>query len=261
LDVTDLGWRGVYNALNRFTSPDRFAEKFPWQSPYIHAAGNPIRYVDVRGDSIWYTQEDNVITMHVTGKVYNNSSDNINMDRAADDIAAGIEEAFTGYFKMNGEIYTLVTDVQLEAVKSMDDVASSDHLFVIQDDDGKSARGVINMNGGKVMNIAASDFANDNLFSNMFSRNNTRSAVHEFGHAAGLNHVSGVLNLMKQMGLFSYVSPAQRAEVYYNRNKINRGSNSNSPWSAPYPFVHDPQTGQTYRASDLFIWNTKYRRK
>ena len=53
LDVTDLGNRGVQNATNRFTSLDRFCEKFPWQSPYVHAGNNPVNYVDVMGDSIW----------------------------------------------------------------------------------------------------------------------------------------------------------------------------------------------------------------
>ncbi|MBK8518112.1 MAG: hypothetical protein IPL55_18055 [Saprospiraceae bacterium] len=35
-----------------FPSIDRFAERFPWQSPYIYASNNPIRFIDVNGDSI-----------------------------------------------------------------------------------------------------------------------------------------------------------------------------------------------------------------
>ena len=49
-DVTDLGNRGVYHAINRFTTMDRFAEKYPWQSPYVHAGNNPVNFVDVGGD-------------------------------------------------------------------------------------------------------------------------------------------------------------------------------------------------------------------
>ncbi len=49
-DVTDLGNRGVYHAINRFTSMDRFAEKYPWQSPYAHAGNNPVNFVDMGGD-------------------------------------------------------------------------------------------------------------------------------------------------------------------------------------------------------------------
>lgn len=58
LDVTDLGNRGVHNATNRFTSMDRFCEKFPWQSPYVHAGNNPVNYVDVNGDSIIVANDD-----------------------------------------------------------------------------------------------------------------------------------------------------------------------------------------------------------
>jgi len=49
-DVTDMGWRGQYPAINRFTTIDRKAEKYPWQSPYCVAANNPIRYIDKNGE-------------------------------------------------------------------------------------------------------------------------------------------------------------------------------------------------------------------
>ena len=54
----DLINRTLDYSYNSFNTLDRFCEKFPWQSPYIHAAGNPIRYVDVRGDSVWISYED-----------------------------------------------------------------------------------------------------------------------------------------------------------------------------------------------------------
>ena len=41
-----------YHAINRFTSMDRFAEKYPWQSPYVHAGNNPVNFVDVAGDGV-----------------------------------------------------------------------------------------------------------------------------------------------------------------------------------------------------------------
>ena len=53
LDVTDLGNRGLYHAINRFTTMDRFAEKYPWQSPYVFAGNNPILNIDIQGDSAW----------------------------------------------------------------------------------------------------------------------------------------------------------------------------------------------------------------
>ena len=38
--------------LALFYGTDRYTEKFPWQSAYCYAGGNPIRNVDVRGDSV-----------------------------------------------------------------------------------------------------------------------------------------------------------------------------------------------------------------
>jgi len=72
LDVTDLGNRGVYHAINRFTTIDRFAEKYPWQSPYVHAGNNPVNYVDVNGDSIVLTG-DNV--QQTIMAIYNGMAD------------------------------------------------------------------------------------------------------------------------------------------------------------------------------------------
>jgi hypothetical protein len=56
----------VYNADNsilkaiqinplysKFTTIDRFAEKYPSQSPYCYARNNPIMNIDINGDSAW----------------------------------------------------------------------------------------------------------------------------------------------------------------------------------------------------------------
>jgi RHS repeat-associated protein len=248
LNLYDFEARTYDPATARFTGIDPLAEKYYNISPYVYCANNPINAYDLHGDSIWYTQNNNVITMHVTGKVINKSSDNINVGRAAKDIASGINDAYSGEFKMNGTTYTLQTDVQLEVAGSMDDVAESDHLFVLSDADGdeNSARGATSMDGGKVITIAASDYANDNWFSNNLSWNNTRSAEHEFGHAAGLSHesASGKRNLMTQRKGGTNVTSEQRVIMQRRQNTINRGPNSH--FGQPYPYVHaiNEKTGQ-----------------
>lgn len=50
----------------------RFCEKFPWQSPYVHAGNNPVNYVDVNGDSIVLTG-DNV--QQTIMAIYNGMAD------------------------------------------------------------------------------------------------------------------------------------------------------------------------------------------
>lgn len=42
---------------NGWLTQDRFAEKYYSISPYAYAAGNPIRYIDINGDSIYVAQE------------------------------------------------------------------------------------------------------------------------------------------------------------------------------------------------------------
>ncbi|CAL2091059.1 conserved exported protein of unknown function [Tenacibaculum sp. 190524A02b] len=45
-------WRDYDPVIGRFNKIDRFAEKYQNLSPYIYAANNPIKYRDIKGDSI-----------------------------------------------------------------------------------------------------------------------------------------------------------------------------------------------------------------
>jgi len=48
-DTYDYGARGYYAAIGGWTSVDPLAEKYYSISPYAYCAGNPIRYVDIKG--------------------------------------------------------------------------------------------------------------------------------------------------------------------------------------------------------------------
>ena len=221
-------WRPYNPFSGRWSQPDRFSEKYYHLSPYSYTAGNPVNFIDIKGDSIWYTMNKNVITMHVTGKVLNSSNDDINTQRAAYDIAFGITSTFGGTFKMGGQKYTLKADVQLEAVTSMEDVAASDHLFNIVDAERSAGiSGAVNEIGGKVINLASFRYTNDNWFSNALGVNRVRSAVHEFGHAVGLTHddVSGWSDIMRQ-GYGTFLSSERMKMMMQRANSINKGSNS-----------------------------------
>ncbi len=52
LNSLNFGARIQDPTLGRFTSVDRFAEKYTSLSGYGYAAGNPVKYIDVNGDSI-----------------------------------------------------------------------------------------------------------------------------------------------------------------------------------------------------------------
>jgi RHS repeat-associated protein len=225
-------------------TPDPLSEKYYSLSPYSWVANNPINAIDPRGDSIWYTIDNDVVTMHVTAKMINKSSDNINMKKAANQLSTWIAAMLNGKFDADGKSYTLKVEMQLNIAESMDDVAESDHLFVLADCDYTVASGAINMIGGKVMTINADDYANDNWFSNIFIPNNdTRTGTHEFGHAAGLTHedASGFFNLMTSGGSGMRVTSAQRLKMIQRKGAINQGQNSLNGKPYPYIYYYDPK--------------------
>ena len=52
LNWYDYGARMYDAAIGRFTTQDRFAEKYPSLSPYQYGVNNPVKNIDVNGDSI-----------------------------------------------------------------------------------------------------------------------------------------------------------------------------------------------------------------
>jgi RHS repeat-associated protein len=48
-DTYDYGARGYYAAMGRFMTVDPLAEKYYSISPYAYCAGNPVRYIDLKG--------------------------------------------------------------------------------------------------------------------------------------------------------------------------------------------------------------------
>ena len=49
--------------LSVWYSVDRFAEKYPFATPYNYTLGNPLKYIDLYGDTtIWATDINSLIT-------------------------------------------------------------------------------------------------------------------------------------------------------------------------------------------------------
>lgn len=233
LNWYDYGARQYAPALGRFTTVDRFAEKYPALSTYQYGANNPVNCIDVNGDSIWFTSQykDNnleKIVMHVTGKVLDDSNNNINVSSAINNITKAVKRAYQG----NIDGITFETDIQLSATKSMNDVNENDHLFVltnniIQPKDG-TIYGASNYMGGKVAFIDA-DYFTGFYDRAMGSRNyGSFTATHELGHLLGLSHYgNSPFNIMKSNGMFYGIKSSQLQQIYANwRNGyLNAGSN------------------------------------
>ena len=104
LNWMDYGARHYDAALGRFTTMDRFAEKYYSMSPYQYAGNNPVANVDINGDSIvilnygyYQKQHMAMLIQSETGKwqYYSINGDNVYISgkfsggRKADDIAVG----------------------------------------------------------------------------------------------------------------------------------------------------------------------------
>ncbi|GHV17568.1 hypothetical protein FACS1894169_12980 [Bacteroidia bacterium] len=78
LNLYDYSARYYESAIGRFTTVDPLAEKYYSISPYAYCANNPLRYVDLKGDSLTYHGDrDAAINMHNThlGGYYTTSID------------------------------------------------------------------------------------------------------------------------------------------------------------------------------------------
>ena len=234
LDWYDYGARRYDAALGRFTTQDAFAEKYPALSPYQYGANNPVANIDVDGDSIWFTTQYKnnqleKVTMHVTGKVLNDSSNDIDMDFATNSISKAISRTYQGEM----ENVAFETDVNLSVAGSMDDITESDHVFVltdkiIQPQEG-TVYGVSNYMGGKVAFIDADYFTG--IYDRMLGSRNYGSftAAHEFGHLLNLEHnKTNPFNVMRSNGMFYGINQSQLKQIYKNwsTGQLNYGSNT-----------------------------------
>ena len=82
-DYFDLQGAGWYDNQARyydcliptFKSQDPLAEKYPWLSPYNHCANNPLKFVDLKGDSL--TLSGDITNINKTLDIYSKGTNDV----------------------------------------------------------------------------------------------------------------------------------------------------------------------------------------
>ncbi len=64
----DYGWRSYDAAIGRFFNTDAFADKYYSLTPYQYGANNPIKFVDINGDSLMLFKDGVYVTTVDNGK-------------------------------------------------------------------------------------------------------------------------------------------------------------------------------------------------
>jgi hypothetical protein len=176
------------NQIGRFFTQDNYSEKYLSLNPYQYAANSPITNIDINGDSVWvttahtYNKKGEITstthTLHATIKILDVTGKVKDLKGMAEEIQLSLMAAFSGFTQ--GALFT--TDIQVKAVKSMDEVGEGDHLIAFVDDvKGKSAK------GGEAGGLA--DMKGKMAYVQLGDRDwMVETSVHEFGHNLGLRH-------------------------------------------------------------------------
>ena len=190
----DFGARLYDPRTGRWLSTDAYAAKYPTQSPYSFGLDNPIKVIDVGGDSVWVTQTSYPLrngtckvikTIHVTVAVYNAASETHNMVALASRMQSDLNRALTDqqyHLGESGEQISYVADVQVRAASCMDEVLPTDHLITLVDD-VTAGDGLLMESYGVSMLNGQSAFvqADNQSYGQILS-----TALHELGHLMGL---------------------------------------------------------------------------
>ncbi len=103
-----FGQRCLDATTCRFTSVDRFSEKYAFQTPFSYAASNPLKFIDVNGDSIRIAAGNGDYAYYDNGKLYHSNGSQYT--------GAGTKVEKDGTIKLKGNLKATVK--ALDAINS-----------------------------------------------------------------------------------------------------------------------------------------------
>ncbi|MCE7996504.1 MAG: hypothetical protein HEP71_31320 [Roseivirga sp.] len=188
MNIYDYGARNYDTQLGRFFNIDRFSEKYMDQTPYHYTLNNPLKYVDINGDSVGvstYTNGDfTQVDIYFEFAVLNSSAKNLNMNDLLGAIESQLTAAYSTLNTEGGETVVSTITLKSRVISDASDLKDSEHLIDVRNssDERVTDRYGVSYQGGSEILL------NANLVGDMISGADKISVPHEVGHAFGLEH-------------------------------------------------------------------------
>jgi len=221
----DYGARIYDSRLGRFMSTDPLQRKYASLSPYSFVANSPLQYIDADGREIIVTREKrenqkDLVTIHITGSIWDNTSDGLTKQGAEDIANTVLQQAATVWSQEVGN-----ADIQLTSdftyVENPADIKGNDHIIKIVDVNSKNVKDEPNgevkaaaVTGGRTL------FVENDYLTDRTEEEQTRTSGHEVGHVLGLNHPDDI-KMVEQEKLYSEEELKSKDNLMFQSDKTN----------------------------------------
>lgn len=186
LNEYDFGARRYYQAVPMFTSPDPSSEKYPWLSPYLYCASDPVNAVDPDGRE-WrissHRDENNKLHINIdfTGVVFEHTGRASDLGKLAEVIKTQIEDVFT-FGEGN---FDVTTHADIRVARKADQIRDTDHVFAIYSEKDLHPNNETfpaeSDTGGLLIKMGKT------IVEQTINGINKRTMAHEVGHTGGLD--------------------------------------------------------------------------